>query len=493
MNIIFQPLDGAALAGKVVAVAVFAPATMSNEGRALDARAGGTIARVLASGRFRGELGETLELPAPAGLDAAAIVLVGCGRASALQTTTVEHATACAVQAAEAAGARELVLALTPSQPGLAAHAAFAARLAAYRFDKYRTVHPLRRRPVDALWIGVDDPTAASQAYVPLSSLGDGVLLARDLVSEPPNVLFPGAFARRMRALGDLGVEVEVLGEKEMLELSMNALLGVGQGSARESQLVVLKWFGAERRDERPVALVGKGVCFDTGGMNLKSLKDMRTMKEDMAGAAAVAGAFHALAGRKARVNAVGILALVENMPDGRAQRPGDVVASMSGQTIEVVDPDREGRLVLADALCFCLRKFDPKIVIDIATLTDAVITAFGDGYAGMFSNDDALAAHVLSASAAVMEPVWRMPLSEYYAPGLVSAIADLKNWAAQPADAIHAALFLQRFVGDKPWVHLDIAGVAWREDSRMPLVPQGATGFGVRLLDRLIQEIYEL
>ncbi|MBL8271399.1 leucyl aminopeptidase [Steroidobacter sp.] len=491
MNVTFQSIDEMDLAGVAIACGVFASAALSNELQALDLRSGGAVARVLASGRFRGEVGEVLELPGIAGIDAATLILVGCGCESRLQTSTIEQATACALRAAEIAGARALVLVLAPTQPDLAAHSAFAARLAAYRFEKYRTVHQAGSTPVHTIRIAVNDPTAAARAYDPLTSLGDGILMARDLVSEPPNVLFPEAFAQRMRALEDVGVEVEILGEQQMRELSMNALLGVGQGSARESQLVVLKWFGAERRDDQPVALVGKGVCFDTGGLNLKPLKDMRWMKEDMAGAAAVAGAFRALAGRKARANVIGILGLVENMPDGKAQRPGDVVTSLSGQTIEVVDPDCEGRLVLADALSFCLRNFAPKIVIDIATLTDAVVVALGDGYAGMFSNDDALAERVLSASAAATESVWRMPLSEYYVPGLRSGVADLKNWAGEPMDAIHAALFLQRFVGDTSWVHLDISGVAWRKDSRLSLVPEGASGFGVRLLDRLMADLY--
>ena len=272
----------------------------------------------------------------------------------------------------------------------------------------------------------------------------------------------------------------------------MGALLGVGQGSARESQLVVLQWHGARARSAAPVVLVGKGVCFDSGGLSLKSGAGMMGMKGDMGGAAAVAGTLKALALRKARVNAVGILGLVENMPDGEAQRPDDVVTSMSGQTIEVLNTDAEGRLVLADALWYAHTRFKPQCMIDLATLTGAIMTALGHENAGLFSNDDTLSERLRAAGQETGEPVWRLPLSEGYDKAIKSKIADMKNIGGAVAGSITAAQFLQRFVDKTPWAHLDIAGVAWQDGDRKPLVPSWGTGWGVRLLDRLIADHYE-
>ena len=312
----------------------------------------------------------------------------------------------------------------------------------------------------------------------------------RDLVSEPANVLYPAEFARRVKALEALGLTVEILGEAEMAELGMGSLLGVGQGSRRESQLVVIQWKGGGKA--QPVAFVGKGVTFDTGGISIKPADGMEDMKWDMGGAGAVAGLMHVLAGRKAKVNAVGILGLVENMPDGNAQRPGDVVKSMSGQTIEVINTDAEGRLVLADALWYCQDRFKPKFMVDLATLTGAIIIALGNDYAGMYSNNDELAANLLSASQASGDTLWRMPLPSAYEKQFESMIADMKNVAGRPGGSITAALILQKFVNGLPWAHLDIAGTAWKKPSAVPTIPDGATGFGVRLLDRLVADHYE-
>ncbi|MGH7018786.1 MAG: leucyl aminopeptidase, partial [Brevundimonas sp.] len=287
-------------------------------------------------------------------------------------------------------------------------------------------------------------------------------------------------------ALESSGLEVEILGEAEMQALGMNALLGVGQGSARESRLAVIRWNGAADREAPPICFVGKGVCFDTGGISIKPSAGMEEMKTDMAGAAAAAGAMLALAGRKAAVNAVAVLGLVENMPDGNAQRPGDVVVSMSGQTIEILDTDAEGRLVLADALWYAKERFKPRVIVDLATLTGAVIIALGMDIAGLFSNDDDLADRLKAAGETAREPLWRLPLPEAYETMIDSAIADMKNLAGRPASSITAALFLQRFVGNTPWAHLDIAAPAWRKDSKDPTVPDGASGYGVRLLDAL-------
>ncbi|MGH6929158.1 MAG: leucyl aminopeptidase, partial [Dongiaceae bacterium] len=320
----------------------------------------------------------------------------------------------------------------------------------------------------------------------------DAVFFTRDLVSEPANVLFPESFAQRARELTKLGVKIEILGEAQMKKLGMGALLGVGQGSERESQLVVMQWEGApDARNKAPVAFVGKGVTFDTGGISIKPAAGMEEMKWDMGGAGAVIGALHALAARKARANVVGIAGLVENMPSGTAQRPGDVVKSMSGQTIEVINTDAEGRLVLADALWYCRDRFKPQAMIDLATLTGAIMVSLGREHAGLFSNNDALAERLLAAGKGVGEPLWRMPLGEAYDKLINSDIADMKNIGNRYGGSITAAQFLQRFVNDVPWAHIDIAGMAWtKKDS--PTVPKGATAFGVQLLNHLVQEYYE-
>ena len=299
-------------------------------------------------------------------------------------------------------------------------------------------------------------------------------------------------FAARVKALEPLGLTVEVLGEAEMETLGMGSLLGVGQGSRRESQLVVIQWKGATDPKAQPVAFVGKGVTFDTGGISLKPADGMEDMKWDMGGAAAVSGLMHALAGRKAKVNAVGILGLVENMPDGNAQRPGDIVTSMSGQTIEVINTDAEGRLVLADALWYCQDRFKPKFMVDLATLTGAIIIALGNDYAGLFSNNDELADNLLAASQASGEPLWRLPIPPAYEKQIDSMAADMKNVGGRPAGSITAALFLQRFVNKLPWAHLDIASTAWKKPSAVPTIPDGATGYGVRLLNQLVADNYE-
>jgi len=311
-------------------------------------------------------------------------------------------------------------------------------------------------------------------------------------VSEPANVLYPADFAARVKALETLGLEVEILGEAEMMKLGMGSLLGVGQGSVRESQLVVIRWNGAKDKKAQPIAFIGKGVCFDTGGISLKPAENMEDMKWDMGGAGAVAGLMHVLAGRKAKVNVVGILGLVENMPDGNAQRPGDVVTSMSGQTIEVINTDAEGRLVLADALWYCQDRFKPKFMVDLATLTGAIIISLGNDYAGCFSNNDELAGNLLAASETEGEPLWRMPLPDGYNKQIDSVIADMKNTGGRPGGSITAALFLKRFVNDLPWAHLDIASTAWKKPSTVPTIPEGATGYGVRLLNRMVQDKYE-
>ena len=355
----------------------------------------------------------------------------------------------------------------------MAAHLALGARLRSYRFAKYRTKEKKADKPKLAeMRLLVRDGAKARAAYAQLDKVADGVFFTRDLVSEPPNVLYPATLAAQARTLGRLGVKVEVLGVAEMKRLGMRALLGVGQGSVREPKLVVMRWRGAPRaRGEtaRPLAFIGKGVTFDTGGISIKPALNMHDMKWDMGG----------------------VVGLVENMPDGNAQRPGDIVTSMSGQTIEVLNTDAEGRLVLADALWYCKQRFKPRLTVDLATLTGAIIVALGHEMAGLFANDDELARRLIAAGDKVGEKLWRMPLAKAYDKLIDSDVADVKNIGDRGAGSVTAAQFLQRFVGEGPWAHLDIAGVAWASKDS-PTVPKGGTGFGVRLLDRLVADNYE-
>jgi leucyl aminopeptidase len=284
---------------------------------------------------------------------------------------------------------------------------------------------------------------------------------------------------------------VEILDEKAMTKLGMGALLGVGQGSARESRLVAMRWRGSKAKKSKPVAFVGKGVCFDSGGVSIKPAAGMEDMKGDMGGAACVVGLMHALARRKAKVNAVGVIGLVENMPDAGAYRPGDILTSMSGQTIEVINTDAEGRLVLADALCYVKKTDDPRFIVDLATLTGAIIVALGHENAGMFANDDELAARLTSSGLATGETVWRMPLGAAYDKLIDSKFADMKNTGGRNGGAVTAAQFLKRFVDDTPWAHLDVAGVAMGSPSSEINTSWGS-GWGVRLLDRLVADHYE-
>ncbi|HEX7199625.1 MAG TPA: leucyl aminopeptidase, partial [Dongiaceae bacterium] len=339
--------------------------------------------------------------------------------------------------------------------------------------------------------LAVADVAAVRKAFTARGAVADGVTIARDLVNEPANVLYPVEFARRASSLSKLGVTVEVLDVPAMKKLGMGALLGVGQGSAHESQLVIMQWRGASDAKQRPIAFVGKGVTFDTGGISIKPAQGMEDMKWDMAGAGTVIGLMHALAARKAKVNALGIAGLVENMPSGTAQRPGDIVTSMSGQTIEVINTDAEGRLVLADALWYCQEQFKPQAIIDLATLTGAIIIALGNVHGGLFSNNDTLAERLAAAGKATGELLWRMPLAEAYDKLINTDAADMKNIGGRTGGSITAAQFLQRFIKDTPWAHLDNAGMAW-SDKDAPTVPKGATAFGVRLLERLVADHYE-
>ena len=480
-------------AAEILAVPVFEDRTFTAAGTALDGKANGALTKAAGKGRFTGKAGQSLSIAAPSGVEADAVLLVGVGAQDKLDDLAVEAFGGNAYAAVKLSGAEVLTIDASDLSPEQAARVGFAARLAAYRFDKYRTTQKADKIPsITTIRVVTSDLRGAEAALEPLSAVADGVIFARDLVSEPANVLYPAEFAKRVKALESLGLEVEILGEAEMEKLGMRTLLGVGQGSRRESQLAIMKWNGGEA-GAQPLAFVGKGVCFDTGGISIKPAEGMEDMKWDMGGAAAVTGTMIALASRKAKANVIGVLGLVENMPDGNAQRPGDVVVSMSGQTVEVINTDAEGRLVLADALWYTQERFKPKFMIDLATLTGAMIVALGLDYAGVFSNSDDVADPILAAAKKVGENFWRMPIPAIYEQHIDSKIADVKNTGnGRAGGSITAALFLQRFTNGVPWAHLDIAPTAWANKSPSPTVPEGGVGFAVRTLDRMVADSYE-
>jgi leucyl aminopeptidase len=472
-------------------------AALSAPASALDQACGGRLAKTIAAARFNGAAGKVLNVHAPSD-SLEVVVLVGVGDLAKVDGAGIERATAAGVKALLTSGVTEAGVALNGwdalATADNAARAGFGALLASYRFDTYRTQLKDDQKPsLKSLTIDVADGASAFASY---QALADGVSLARNLVNEPANVLHPEEFSKRLIALTALGVEVEILGEEQMHALGMHSLLGVGLGSAKESQLVIMKWNGGGTK--APLALVGKGVCFDTGGISIKPSGGMEEMKGDMGGAAAVSGTMHAIAARKAKANVVGVVGLVENMPDGLAQRPGDIVTSMSGLTIEVLNTDAEGRLVLCDAMTYVQEKHKPSAMIDLATLTGAIITSLGHEHAGLFSNSDELSAKITAAGITAEEPVWRFPMNAAYNKLMDSPIADMKNvqrsgGGGAGAGSITAAQFLGRFVQDGvQWAHLDIAGTAWKPGNDDPREPSWGTGYGVRLLNRLIADAFE-
>ena len=436
-----------------------------------------------------------LDLLGVDGVDFERVLVIGVGKPDKADGLGVERWAGQAVKRVLTSGAKKLVLQpdalpnVVKAEAG--AHAAFGAKLASYRFDTYRTkLKPEQIPSLEEVEIAIEGPASARARFEKSEAVASGVFLARDLVSEPANILFPEAYADRIKELESFGLEIEVLDVPAMEKLGMGALLGVGQGSVRPSRLVTMRWRGVKAKSSRPIALVGKGVTFDTGGISLKPGAGMDEMRGDMGGSAAVVGAMRAIAERKAKADVVGVVALVENMPGPNAQRPGDVVKTMSGQTIEVLNTDAEGRLILADALTYVQDKFEPSTIVDLATLTGAIIISLGHEYAGLFSNDDDLAQAITNAGQAEGEPVWRLPMGPAYDKLIDTANADMKNIASKPgAGSIIGAQFLKRFIKDGvAWAHLDIAGVGWKpgpyED---PLSPAWATGYGVRLLNCLV------
>jgi leucyl aminopeptidase len=463
--------------------------------RRILAPSGDLVTRAAEAEQFKGKNGSALDIVAPAGLDVARLVVVGIGKPGDLKASDFVKLGGVAMGKVPGLATRVTIVADIPGhgpKPDEAADLALGARLRGYSFDRYKTKRKEGEEIAKEVHvaIAVASVPAAQKAYASRKAIADGVTIARDLVNEPPNVLFPEEFARRAGSLKKLGVAVDVLGVPAMKKLGMNALVGVGQGSAHESRAVVMRWNGGSKGTD-PIAFIGKGVCFDTGGVSIKPAGNMEDMKGDMAGAACVVGLMHALAARKAKVNAVGAIGIVENMPDGNAQRPGDIVTSMSGQTIEIINTDAEGRLVLADVLHYVNKRFKPSFMIDLATLTGAIVVALGHEYAGLFANDDMLAERLLNAGIATGERVWRMPLDPEYDKKIDSKFADMKNVGGRDGGAITAAQLLQRFVDKTPWAHLDIAGTGMGSP-QTDVNKSWGSGFGVRLLDRLVAEYYE-
>ncbi len=502
----------------------FAPETarlIGPEGEAL-------IRKAAAAARFKGKASTALEILAPAGFAADRLVVIGTGPVAEARTTEADkpaRGKAAKKATAEAEteagtvrpdktatdpaalggfvagklghGAHALVAFDLPRPPedpaAAAAELMLGMRLRAYRFDLYKTKKKddTEDSAPGEIYIGVAEPSAARREAKAREAVAAGVVTARSLVNEPANVLHPEEFAKRAKELEKLGVEIEILDVPAMRGLGMNALLGVGQGSIRESRMVVMRWRGVRSSKAKPIAFVGKGVCFDTGGISIKPAAGMEDMKGDMAGAACVVGLMQALALRKAKVDAIGAIGLVENMPGPEAQRPGDIVKSMSGQTIEIINTDAEGRLVLADVLWYVQSKLEPRFIVDLATLTGAILVALGQEHAGLFANDDDLADKLLAAGKATGEKLWRLPLGSAYDKLIDSKCADMKNTGGRHAGSITAAQFLQRFVNGTPWAHLDIAGTGMSSPGN-DINQSWGSGFGVRLLDRLVSDSYE-
>lgn len=480
----------------VLVASVGIDGSLSDHAKALDEASGGLICQALsAAGKL--EVGQTVDLFAPHGLDIERLIIMILPLGAAAKSLEMERVGAKLANKLNGLKRKKVLVGSTagldlPADPEtVASWLGSGAMLISYRFNLYfadqAEEHVYHLKSLEFIDLG----KTAKGMFESARARALGNAAARDLVSEPANILYPESFAKRCRELEKLGCDVEILGPNELEKLGMRALLGVGQGSAKPPYVVVMRWQGGKKKDA-PLALVGKGVCFDTGGISLKPAGGMEEMKWDMGGAGAVVGAMHSLAGRKAKANVVALIGLAENMPSGTAQRPGDVVKAMSGTTIEVINTDAEGRLVLADVLWYTQERFKPKAIVDLATLTGAVIVALGHENAGLFANDDTLAQQLQASATATGEDLWRLPLGANYHKHIKSAIADIKNVGrAREAGATAGAVFLERFVNEVPWAHLDIAGTAWTNRD-LPLSTKGATGFGVRLLDQLVADHFE-
>ena len=461
-----------------------------------DKATAGHVGRAMRAAKFEGKKDQSVDIVAPAEMGIDRIIVLGAGDVGKLQGRDIEVLGGSAAGALQTAKASEAAIAAElPGEPAIrpgevAALLASGLRLRSYSFDLYKTKKKDDAPQLKQVSVLTSLAASARKSFQSLDAVADGVNLARDLINEPANALYPEEFAKRARQLEKLGVKVEILDPKQMAKIGMRALLGVATGSGKQPRTVVMRWSGGPR-GAKPVAFIGKGVTFDSGGISIKPSQSMEDMKGDMAGAACVTGLMAALAKRKAKVNAVGVIGLVENMPDGNAQRPGDIVKSLSGQTIVVINTDAEGRLVLADILWYAQDRFKPQVMINLATLTGAVLVALGKEHAGLFSNNDELCERLIAAGQGTGEKVWRLPLGPEYDKLIDTEFADMKNTGGRNAGSITAAQFLQRFVNEVPWAHLDVAGVAM-DSPKNALSQSWASGWGVRLLDRLVADHYE-
>ena len=475
---------------------------LGSRGKELDQRSGGALAKAAEAAQFKGKKKSSAELLAPPRIGVSRLVLLGMGKAQDLKENDWVLLGGTALGAIAARKSKSASLIAEAADAGhtrpetIAALIAFGALLRHYEFRKYLTKQKTDDEAsgpdtLQKLVIHCADPDKARAAFARHLAVANGTVIARDLVNEPANALGPVEFAERVRELQNVGVDVEILDEEAITKLKMGALLAVSQGSIRPARVAIMQWHGAKSKRAKPLAFIGKGVVFDTGGISIKPASGMEDMKGDMGGAACVVGLMHALAERKANVNAIGIIGLVENMPSGSATRPGDIVVAHSGQTVEILNTDAEGRLVLADLISYVQERFKPRLMIDLATLTGAIMVALGKEYAGLFSNDEKLANDLLEASAETGEKIWRMPLDKAYDKMIESKNADIKNIGGRWAGSCTAAAFIKYFVKDTPWAHLDVAGTAM-DAPKSDINPSWGSGWGVRLLDRFVADKYE-
>jgi leucyl aminopeptidase len=480
-------------AQQILCLGVYEGNTFPSVTQSWDKTLNGLLSNAIKNSGFKGKLSHILPVFAP---DGKRINIVGLGKKSEQNEKQWQRIGGALSSVLNVSGKGEGAVEIHSldgcDTAQVVANIALGILLKSWRFETYFT----KKKPEELFSLKkvvflTPSPDAAEKVFQPLSKTAEGVFLTRTVVTEPANIMTPATLAKVAASLEKDGIKVDVLDEKDLKKLGANAILGVGQGSDKETKLVVMRWEGGKKKGDL-VAVVGKGVTFDSGGLSLKPASGMESMKYDMAGAGAVIGLMKALALRKAKVNVVGVVGLVENMPSGTAQRPGDVVTSLSGQTIEVLNTDAEGRLVLADALWYTQDRFKPTVMIDLATLTGAIVVCLGAERAGLFASDSKLAKKLTEAGEKVDELLWSMPLDETYDKDINSDIADVKNvGSARGAGAVTAAKFLQRFTNNVPWAHLDIAGTAWA-DKELSTCAKGATGFGVRLLDRFVAENYE-
>lgn len=505
LDIVFSPLSAAP--EKAALAFASDDLVMGDRLKELDVQSGGQVTKAAAAGDFKGKSKSSIEILAPAKIDVGRLIVLGTGKSADLTELdrTLLGGSAYGLLSGRKCVQASIVAEIADAgvKPEVvAADLALGALLRSYTFKKYLTRKPAGddaaagaanggRDELRKLVVHTADPEKARQVFQRHKAVAEGVFLARDLVNEPANVLGPVEFADRVKELESAGVDVEILDVPQLEALKMHSLLCVGQGSVRPSRVAVMQWHGAKSKRAKPVCFVGKGVVFDTGGISIKPAAGMEDMKGDMGGAACVSGLMLTLAKRKANVNVVGLIGCVENMPSGSAVRPGDIVMSMSGQTIEVLNTDAEGRLVLADVLWYAQDRFKPKLIVDLATLTGAIMVALGKDYAGVYCNDDKLFDDLQVASDATGEKIWRMPLDKSFDKLIESKNADMKNIGGRWAGACTAAAFLQRFIKDTPWAHIDVAGTAM-DATRSDISPSWASGWGVRLLDRFVAEYHE-